>query len=73
MEKLNKIYRTADVPRMDAYTIDSENISSWELMERAARIWADFFSENMKNKVPVIVIAGRGNNGGDGYAIARML
>lgn len=73
MEKLNKIYRTADIPLIDCYTIDYEKISSWELMERAARIWTDFFIENMKNKMPVIVVAGHGNNGGDGYAIARML
>ncbi len=73
MEKLNKIYCTENVPLMDKYTIDNEGISSLDLMERAARIWTDFFLENVKKKVLVIVVAGRGNNGGDGYVIARML
>ena len=73
MEKLNKIFRTADVSLIDGYTIDYEKISSIELMESAAQIWTDFFIENMKFNVPVVIIAGRGNNGGDGYAIARML
>lgn len=73
MKKLNKIYRTADIPELDRYTVKSEQISSWDLMERAAENWWKLFEETVDFEAPAVVIAGRGNNGGDGYAIARML
>ena len=73
MKKLNVIYRAERMPVIDRYTIESEGITSWDLMERAAGCWAAFFEKAVDGMPPVAVVAGKGNNGGDGFAIARML
>lgn len=73
MEKLNKIFRTAQIAALDNYTIEHEPIQSLDLMERAANIWTKHFLACMGECPEVIVLAGTGNNGGDGYAIARLL
>lgn len=57
----------------DAHTIAHEPISSVDLMERAAVNCADKLKETLDRNLPVIVLAGMGNNGGDGLAMARML
>ncbi|MCK5912704.1 MAG: NAD(P)H-hydrate dehydratase, partial [Desulfuromusa sp.] len=45
------------------------------LMENAGRICSDLFADKFGDGFPgsVLVIAGRGNNGGDGYVMARIL
>ena len=43
MEKLNKVFRTAQLAAIDKYTIEHEPVSSLDLMERAAGIWTDRF------------------------------
>lgn len=73
MEKLNKVFKTSEIVKIDRYTIENEPVSSLELMERASAHWVDFFLRTVKDFQQVVVLAGSGNNGGDGYAIARML
>lgn len=73
MEKLNKIFRTDQIAAIDRYTIEHEPISSLELMERAAGNWTRCFLNFFENIPAVAVVAGKGNNGGDGYVIARLL
>ena len=73
MKILNKVFFSEKIRKLDRYTIDNEGISSLELMERAARIWTDFFLKILDDYKKVAVIAGHGNNGGDGYVVARLL
>lgn len=73
MKKLNKILRVGIMPAIDKYTVEHEGISSLDLMERAAQAWVDAFLQKKTEKGKVVVMAGYGNNGGDGYAIARLL
>lgn len=73
MEMLNKIFKTVQIPLIDRYTIEHEPIKSVDLMERAARKWTKKFLEIGKIAKPIAVVAGNGNNGGDGFAIARIL
>ena len=73
MEKLNKIFCTSQIRDIDKYTIEHEPISSLDLMERAAETWADIFENRVNGFTKVVVVAGNGNNGGDGYVIARLL
>jgi len=54
--------------RSDAYTI-AHLVPSLELMHRAA--WGVYLSTQWK--APVAILAGSGNNGGDGYALACIL
>ena len=61
---------------MDRHAIEDLGISGAVLMENAARSVADWVEENrLKNdpEAAVVVCCGKGNNGGDGFAIARLL
>lgn len=59
----------------DAWTIANEPIDSWALMERAAHACAERIEQLLErsDRPAVVVVAGLGNNGGDGLAIARKL
>lgn len=67
-----KIFPTASIKRIDAYTIEHEPIPSLLLMERAAATLTRAIAENAPQG-PFAVFAGPGNNGGDALAVARML
>ncbi len=58
----------------DIFTILNEPIRSSDLMERAAKAFTKVFIEKFidRNKT-IVVFCGKGNNGGDGLAIARLL
>ena len=61
-----------EMQQMDRRTIESFGIPGRVLMENAGRGATRFFFEqfsDLKNK-RIGVIAGRGNNGGDGFVIA---
>ncbi|MGN1267377.1 MAG: NAD(P)H-hydrate epimerase, partial [Dorea sp.] len=57
----------------DRYTIQEIGVPSLELMERAAASCVDVITERIDNTSNVCIVCGSGNNGGDGFAIARML
>ena len=59
--------------RADLYTIEEIGVPSMVLMERAALEVVRCMEEEQLNFRKVLVICGSGNNGGDGYAIARLL
>lgn len=73
MGMLNKIFETSRIAGVDRYTIEHEPITSIELMERAAVRWTEKFLKISVGYSRFAVIAGGGNNGGDGFAIARLL
>jgi NAD(P)H-hydrate epimerase len=67
---------TADeMQRMDRATIESFGIPGRVLMENAGRGATAFFLEAVYRDHPgaVGIVAGRGNNGGDGFVMARYL
>lgn len=68
-----KIFNSSVSKKLDAYTIEHEPVSSFELMERAASAVAFEIMSHWKRNVPIIVFAGPGNNGGDALAVSRML
>ena len=68
-----KILNKDQIQQADAYTIENEPIQSIDLMERASRAFTDTFVSRFHPETPVKVFAGKGNNGGDGLAISRML
>lgn len=59
--------------RADLYTIEEIGVPSMVLMERAALEVVRCMEEEQLDFCKVLVICGSGNNGGDGYAIARLL
>lgn len=68
-----KIFNSSVSKKLDAYTIEHEPVSSFELMERAASAVAFEIMSRWKRNVPITVFAGPGNNGGDALAVSRML
>jgi ADP-dependent NAD(P)H-hydrate dehydratase / NAD(P)H-hydrate epimerase len=57
----------------DAFTIENEPIGSIHLMERAAMRCIDWLVNNNFSNNTFQIFCGKGNNGGDGLAIARLL
>jgi NAD(P)H-hydrate epimerase len=68
-----KVFKTNQITLIDKYTISNEPIKSIDLMERASNVISEKILEIIKNENELVIIAGPGNNGGDGLAIARIL
>lgn len=63
--------RAADVRAMDRACIEGGYVPGPVLMERAGRAAARLALECALRDKPAVVLAGPGNNGGDGYVVAR--
>ena len=65
----------AQMKACDGYTIDTLGVPSQVLMERAAREAALFLNRrgDLFPAGKVLLLCGSGNNGGDGFAMARFL
>jgi hydroxyethylthiazole kinase-like uncharacterized protein yjeF len=67
------IYTAKANKAWDQYTIETQGITSIELVEQAARACVNEITKLVPAGRRVIVFAGPGNNGADGLAIARLL
>ena len=75
-QKLIRLADTLSMREMDRHAIEDLGIEGLVLMENAARSVADWLTDNKLKNEPdarVVVCCGKGNNGGDGFAIARLL
>jgi NAD(P)H-hydrate epimerase len=75
-----KILSAAQTHQLDQATIKEQNITSVELMERAATALAEWFFDEFPldewtadGSRQLCILCGPGNNGGDGLALARLL
>lgn len=69
-----KIFNASQVKKADAVSIQKQNITSTELMERAATKAFQWIQNKFTNTETTFhVFCGQGNNGGDGLVIARLL
>jgi ADP-dependent NAD(P)H-hydrate dehydratase / NAD(P)H-hydrate epimerase len=68
-----KILSANEIREWDAYTLQHEPISSLDLMERAAARCLEWLELHYPSSVAYSIFCGKGNNGGDGLALARML
>src|SRR6187401_122618 len=68
-----KILKADQIRSWDQYTIGHEPIASIDLMERAASKCFEWLDNNGWYINSFAIFCGKGNNGGDGLAIARML
>ncbi|MBW1771765.1 MAG: hypothetical protein JRJ82_02610 [Deltaproteobacteria bacterium] len=70
-----RLVKAAEMQEMDRLTIQELGIPGMVLMENAGRGATRFFLEHFdpSEDSHVVILCGRGNNGGDGYVIARYL
>ena len=66
---------SSQMRELDRLTIEKYGTPGHILMERAGAGATQAFVEFFRNPLPkrVLVVAGKGNNGGDGFVIARLL
>ncbi|MBB5648063.1 NAD(P)H-hydrate dehydratase [Pedobacter cryoconitis] len=71
---MQKLINQEQMRSADAFTIKNLDISSIELMEAASMAFvAEFVQEIKTVETPINILCGKGNNGADGLAIARIL
>lgn len=70
---MQKIISGSKVKELDEYYILERGISSFDLMERAAEAFCNWYVRHFDETQAVAVFCGVGNNGGDGLAISRLL
>jgi len=68
-----KIFTAQQIRDWDQFTITHEPIHSIELMERAATACTEWLLRQYPEQMRYAIYCGKGNNGGDGLAIARQL
>ncbi len=73
MKTADKILSAQQIKQADQFTIAEENISSVALMERAANACVVWIQQHLSKEKKYFIFCGEGNNGGDGFAIARLL
>lgn len=66
------LYRCEDVRAIDAFAIARDGIPAFELMTRAAEAAFDLLRASWPDAHRIAVVCGPGNNGGDGYVLARL-
>src|SRR5437899_4773032 len=68
-----KIVTAAEMREIDRVTIEQHSVPSLTLMENAGTAVAEFVQERFPHAERIDIVAGRGNNGGDGFVAARKL
>jgi NAD(P)H-hydrate epimerase len=71
-EWFEPLYDAAQMQAIDAWAIGERGVPSLELMERAGAGVAEE-AERIAPAGRIVVVAGKGNNGGDGFVAARLL
>jgi NAD(P)H-hydrate epimerase len=67
-----RLYTAEQVRRLDRCAIEGHGIPGMELMERAGRAAFEAAHEAFPGARDWLVLCGGGNNGGDGYIVARL-
>ncbi len=68
-----KIFSADQIKKWDAFSIIEQGLTSLDLMERAARACYHWLLNNDLTNRHIHIFCGKGNNGGDGLALARIL
>ena len=68
-----QLLTSEQIHNWDTYTVNHEKITSLDLMEKAASECMRWLEQNNYIKKHFVIYCGKGNNGGDGIALARLL
>ncbi len=66
------LYRAAEVRELDRIAIEEHGIPGLTLMNRAGTALFDTLCRRWPDAQRIVVVCGAGNNGGDGYVVARL-
>ncbi len=72
MHRPTAIYSAAQVRALDAWEIEKRRVPGFTLMTRAAESALKILTARWPQAKRVAVVCGAGNNGGDGYVLARL-
>ncbi len=67
------VVTSEEMKRYDSNTIERFGVPSLLLMEQAAMVTVEEIKKRFSNKQSILILAGTGNNGGDGLAVGRLL
>src|SRR3954466_14831793 len=70
---LDPLYEAEEMRAVDRWAIEEQGVPSLDLMERAGIGLARITAELAKPGLPIRIVVGKGNNGGDGLVVARLL
>lgn len=66
------LYRASEVRELERIAIEEQAIPGIALMNRAGAALLDLLCERWPAARQIVVVCGAGNNGGDGYVVARL-
>ncbi len=72
MSRPTAIYSAAQVRALDAWEIQKRGVPSYSLMTRAAEGALQVVRGRWSHAKRIVIVCGGGNNGGDGYVLARL-
>ena len=68
----NTLYSTDQIKKIEQFVIQSGMVSGYKLMERAGQAVWNYIQHHYPTAKKITVFCGGGNNGGDGYVVARL-
>ena len=68
----HRVYTAAQVRELDRVAIQEQGIPGYTLMTRAGQATFNALNERWPDTKSLCVVCGGGNNGGDGYVVARL-
>jgi NAD(P)H-hydrate epimerase len=73
VEKTRELDRTVEKTReLDRVTIEEFDVSGTVLMERAGTVAFETLKDHWPDAKALCIVCGTGNNGGDGFVVARL-
>ncbi|MBT4332713.1 MAG: NAD(P)H-hydrate epimerase, partial [Candidatus Cloacimonetes bacterium] len=67
------VLKREEMYAIDKFTIENVGIPGQELMENAGKGCSEFINDLLSPESKIAIFCGSGNNGGDGFVIARYL
>jgi NAD(P)H-hydrate epimerase len=68
----DQLYTAAETRELDRLAIEEQGIPGIRLMARAGEACFDLLLERWPDRLPIHIVCGTGNNGGDGYIVAGL-